>query len=199
MGANVELDIFLKKERLSLKHIFLLLEMQGLHANIRKINIFDDWCYTNQRNLGPDAIERDLDALFLEKFTRTSFIINNTWRCTLITSFEDAYLDLSFGINTDDFTQNKVNNKEDHIALLYDKITDIIIDNVKEPPLKELFLVASMGLEYSVAFHSDIMMMLTDDENGVARWILPKDIGKHIVLKNFIKEEKMDDVVFTRL
>jgi hypothetical protein len=74
MGANAELDIFLKKGAFSLKRIFSLLEMEGLSLNIREMTIFDDWYYTNQAHMNPDAIERDLDNIFWRNLHASLFL-----------------------------------------------------------------------------------------------------------------------------
>jgi hypothetical protein len=53
----------------------------------------------------------------------------------------------------------------------------------------------SMGVEYSVHFNKDVFEMIKDD-NGVERWILPKNIGENISLAKFLKEEKSNVTVF---
>jgi hypothetical protein len=105
---------------------------------------------------------------------------------------------LSFGLNTDDIIQMSNTSIEQTISLLYEKTTDIVIKYAEEAPLKELFVAASMGVEYSVHFYPHMRMMLTDD-NGVARWILPKGSEEQIVLKKFVKEERNGFIVFTHL
>lgn len=42
MGANLELDIFLKKGALSLKQLFLLLEEEGWHITLSSMFTFDE-------------------------------------------------------------------------------------------------------------------------------------------------------------
>jgi hypothetical protein len=198
MGANAELDIFLKKGDFSLQQLFSLLEREGLYANIKKMIIFDDWKFTNQTQVDLNTLDLNMSDIFLKKFTATYFIVNGRWRCTLLTSFEDAYFDLSFGLDTNDLLSPGENDIDPYVLVLYDQVTDIINDTFGKGPLKERFIAASMGVEYSVSFHSDLMMMLNDD-NGGARWIVPKDRGKDIEPEHFLKEEKSNTIVFTRL
>jgi hypothetical protein len=197
MGANVELDIFLKKEGFSLQPILSLLKMEGLYIHIQEIRVFDDWSYTNDMNIDTSSIDINTSNIFLEKFTLIHFIINDDWKCVLITSFtEDAFIDLSFGLSIEDLsrTYGDINAA---LLLFYNSILNSININVNTINIKDTFVAASMGVEYSVHFNKNIRQMIEDD-NGVEIWILPKDIGRNISLKNFLKEEKSNVTAFTR-
>ncbi len=181
MGTNVELDIFLKKEGFSLQPILSLLKMEGLYVSIQEMRAFDDWNYTNEVNIDTASIDISTSNIFLERFTLIHFIVNNNWRCVLITSLiEDAYIDLSFGLGVENL---KIidNDISISIELLYNKIVDVINSNINKKYFKNNFVATSMGVEYSVHFNKDVFEMIKDD-NGVERWILPKNIGENISL-----------------
>lgn len=57
MGANVEVDMFLKKGDVSFKQLFSLLENEGLSVRIKKMRIFDDWNYTHETNIDLHALD----------------------------------------------------------------------------------------------------------------------------------------------
>lgn len=197
MGANVELDIFLKKEDFSLQQIFSLLRLKRFSIYIQDMRTFDDWKYANENIFnGEDAIIMNR-SIFLKKFTLINFVVNNKWRCVLISSLlEEMYVNFSFALDIDDLLQGEENDADGRIALLYDSVTDTINQISEKEPFKECFLVASMGIEYSVHFDRNVVTMLNDD-NGVKRWIFSKDIGKDIQVEKFFKEEKSNTFVFT--
>jgi len=198
MGANVELDIFLKKEGFSLQEIFSLLEARALNTRFVEMRVFDDWKYTNEVIIDTSSIDIYTSNVFLNNFTLVHFIINDKWRCVLLTSLvEDIYIDLSFGLQVDDLLQYKENNSEDAVLFLYNRVTDVIDTTSSKQYFKDRFIAASMGIEYSIDFNSNIMKMLNDD-NGVERWILPKDTAKYELLKKFTKEEKSATIILTR-
>ena len=198
MGANVELDIFLKKEGFFLQPILSLFKKEGLYVSIQEIRIFDDWEYTNEVSVDASSIDLNTSNIFLEKFSLIHFNISNRWRCTLMTSLvEESYIDLSFGFDTNDLLQRSEKSIDDYVAVFYSKVTDIIDDTSRKEEFKDRFMLACMGIEYSVHFNDNLMMMLNDD-NGVKRWILPKNVGRDIVLKNFVKEEKNNTLILTR-
>jgi len=197
MCANVELDIFLKKGAFSLNQLFSLLEVRGLHVNFKEMCSYDDWEFTNGTSIDPGSFDKDTSDLFLKKFTCTYFTVNNKWRCSLLTSLEDTCMQLSFGLNTDDLLRPGETDYEDAVIQLYDHVADSINDAMSKDPLKGRFLVASMGVEYSIGhFQSDITTMVDNDNAPI--WIVPKESGKHIPLKNFEKEEKSDTIVFRK-
>jgi len=194
MGANVELDIFLKKEGFSLQTILHLLTMEGLDIRIQEMRAFDDWKYTNEVSIDTSSIDINTSTIFLEKFTLVHFVVNNNWKCVLITSLiEDIYIDLSFGLHVADLPKNSDNDIDTSLRHFYDKAIDII--NMYSN--KDIFIAASMGVEYSVHFNKNILDMIEDD-NGVERWILPKGIGENIAFKKFIKQEKSNVTIFIR-
>lgn len=197
MGANVELDIFLKKEDFSLQQIFSLLRLKRFSIYIQDMRTFDDWKYANENIFnGEDAIIMNR-SIFLKKFTLINFVVNNKWRCVLISSLlEEMYVNFSFALDIDDLLQGEENDADGRVALLYDSVTDAINQISEKEPFKECFLVASMGIEYSVHFDRNVVTMLNDD-NGVKRWIFSKDIGKDIQVEKFFKEEKSNTFVFT--
>ncbi len=204
MGANVELDIFLKKEGFSLQPILSLLKMEGLDISIQEMRVFDDWEYTNEMSIDTSAIDIKTSNIFLEKFTLIHFTVNNIWKCVLTASqIEDAYIDLSFGLNvtdlpkTDDNDIDDVDDVDASLTLFYDKAIDVINIHSNKEKLKDIFTAVSMGVEYSVHFNKNLFEMIEDD-NGVERWVLPKDIGRNMSFKKFIKEEKSSVIVFTR-
>lgn len=198
MGANIELDIFLKKGNPPLKAIFSLLERKGLYISIEHAKAFDNWQYENMSDISQDVIELDTSDIFLKKFTLINFSVNKTWPCVLITSFEDAYLDLSFALDSEPLIGRTHNDINVIKSFIYDEIIEAIDKSLSQKIFKGRFLAASMGVEYSVEFKTDIVTTLKDD-NGVARWVLPKVIGKSIDVEQFAKEEKSNTTVFTRL
>ena len=205
MGANVELDIFFYQGGFSLSDIFSLLKMEGLLIRIQNMRIFDDWKYTNELKIDMNMIDSLFNDKSLNKFTLIHFTVNNKWSCVLITSIvEDAYVNYYFGIDIDNlalYTSEIEKEKFDadkYIPLLYENIIDFINHNSNTIPFKDLFIGACMGIEYSVSFNQDIMTMFNDD-NSVVKWILPVNIGRKIVSKKFLKEEKSNTVVFTKI
>ncbi len=132
---------------------------------------------------------------------RIFFVVDNRWKCTLLTSFLDAsVINLSFGLDIGCLVsaENEYNNEQREIFLspFFDKVISIIDYYINKETFKESFIAASIGIEYSVQFHDDLMAMLTDN-NGAIKWILPRISGEQIVLKNFLKEEKSNSFVFT--
>lgn len=198
MGANLELDIFLKKERFSLKPLWSALDMHGLHISIEHMQIFDNWQYEHMTTIDPASLDIETSDILVTKFTLLRLEINNTWKCTLITSFEDEYVNLSFGIDSNVLIARAHNDIDSSLLFLYNKATDLMNDSLSQKSLAESFLAASMGLEYSVDFHNNIMEMLQED-NGVVRWIVPKTTEEAIFSEKFTKKQKSNCIVFTRL
>lgn len=200
MGANIEIDIFLQ-DNVCLKQIFSILEKERCSVSIQKFSIFDDWHYTNFKEIDTLSREKYLEDTHLEKFSLTNFILNNQWECTLITSLEEGmYRDFSFGFPTQGLISiiEKTSDEvlDNAIEAFYEKVTTIINDALSREQWKENFVAASMGIEYSVEFNCNILAML-QDENGAMKWVLPKDIGIPLSLEKFSKEEKSDVIVFT--
>lgn len=200
MGANIEIDIFLQGN-VCLKQIFSVIEKAGYSVSIQKFRIFDDWHYTNFKEIDSSSRDRYLEDPCLDKFSLTNFTLNDNWECTLITSLEGGnYRDFSFGFPTQGLisTPEKAVDEalDDAIAAFYEKVTTMINDTLKHRQCKKSFIAASMGVEYSVQFNHNIMEML-QDENGAMKWVLPKELGVPLSLEKFSKEEKSDTVVFT--
>lgn len=198
MGANIELDIFLRKEAFPLQYIFSCIEREGFSVRIQEMIAFDDWQYTNQTDVLVDSIDLNTTTIFLEKFMLIQFYVNDVWRCVLITSIEDnGYLNLSFGLDIDTVSQIRWETIDEDISALFDKITAIIDKAVGTPMFQHRFFAASMGLEYFVRFNNNVQTMLQDD-NGAQRWVLPERVGREIVLERFSREEKSNTMVFRR-
>lgn len=83
MGANVEWDIFLKKEGFLIGSVLTLAREMGLDVRIEEMSVFDDWEYTNERNIDPCSFDLETGSLFLERFTQMRFLINNFWHGAL--------------------------------------------------------------------------------------------------------------------
>lgn len=200
MGANLEVDIFLKKENFSLKPIYSILEDQGFSIDLEEFSAFDGWKYANATEITCTLIELQASTVFLERFTRIYFILNNAWRCTLLTSLideiDDAYINLSFGLDTDDLVIADIEDINKYLMELYDRITDVIVEHVNEEPFKDRFLAAAMGVEYSVDFYRDISLMVSA-ENGGARWIVSEQLGKDLFVEAFTREKRGNTIVFT--
>lgn len=198
MSANIELDIFLKREDFSLQHIFSWFEMEGLYVNIQGMRVFDDWEYTNEKIIDKEFIDVNMHDNLLQKFMLINFIVNRKWKCVLITSFLDnKYMNLSFGLDIDGFLECEEAARDDLIMKLYNQVADFIDIHIGEGKLKSLFIAASMGIEYSVGFNSDTLMMINNND-GVKKWIAPKNVGENLALKQFAKEEKTNITLFTR-
>ena len=196
MGANIEIDIFLQGN-VCLKQIFSILEKEGCAVSIQKFSIFDDWQYTNFKEIDISSREKYLEDTHLEKFSLTNFTLNNQWECTLITSLEGGtYRDFSFGFPTQGLISTLEKADDEAIEAFYEKVTTMINDTLSRGQCKKNFVAASMGVEYSVKFNRDILAML-QDENGAMKWVLPKEFGISLSLEKFSKEEKSDVIVFT--
>lgn len=195
MGANVEVDIFLKKGYFSFAQLFSVLEQEGLSVEIKDMRVFDDWNYTHETRVDLKSLDLDRSDLFLKKFTLSHLVVNRTWNCVLITSFGDGYLNLSFGLDTNDLLRPGQTDYDGQVAVVYDRVADRLNETMSHPLWSELFLAASMGVEYSVRFHNNILAMLRE-ENGVARWVFPKTVATTISGGRFLQEEKSNTVVF---
>lgn len=199
MGANVEMDVFLTKEcPISLHAIFSLFEKKGLYVKVQSILVADDWTYKNERTIDEESIENFVHDVCLEPITLVQCVVNRLWDCTLIVSqLEGEPNNISFGASARYFQAPAGYDGGDIMLFWYDVITDFIDEICWQEPLGACFLAASLGIEYSVSFEGDLVSMLNDD-NGADRWILPKLVGRDIVLEAFAKEEKSHIMVFTR-
>jgi hypothetical protein len=197
VGANVELDIFLKRMNFSFNSVFSVLKDKGFSVYVKELQVFDDWEYTNQENIDSESIDLDATDLFFRKFTRIYFVVNNTWRCTLLTSFENAYImQLSFGLNSNDLVLPG-SSLNDLVGPLYEKVIKSIDENMSREPFQDVFFAATLGVEYSVDFYNDIAAMV-NKRNGGAKWLVPKKLGASVLLNGFVKEEKRNVIVFTK-
>ncbi len=197
MAAIVEIDMFLTGN-CGVNQLFSFLEQAGLSVSIETFSLFDDWHYTNLTDIDLAHVGMYVNDASLKKFSRADLMLDHQWKCVLITSHsEGTYRNFSFGFNTKHFAQSAESNLDDCISFLYEKATDMINDALGQEQFQERFLAASMGVEYSVKFDRDLMAMLNDD-NGVARWILPKKLGLPVLLEKFVKEEKSESIVLTR-
>lgn len=198
MGANAELDIFLQKEDFSLQPLFAVFATENLSVTMWEIRVFDDWHYTNETLLDPGTLDLATSNIFLKKFVLLSFVVNAQWNGTLITSFEDDIINVSFGLDIGD-VQKAGKQAQDHfLAQLFTSVIALLNQMNGNKKFQEHFLAASLGVEYSVRFDRDIRKMIQDD-NGASIWIVPKEIGKQLSPKKFLKEVKSDITVFTRL
>jgi hypothetical protein len=193
MGANVEFDIYLKKEGFSFGPVTSLAQKVGLDIRVEEMETFDDWTYPNETKIDFSSLDLKTSPLFLERFTLTRFVVNDYWHGGLITSFEDMYIDLGFWLSLEDVMRT---GKNDPIQHFYDQLTLCIDGCCHWEPWSESFLAVSMGIEYSAEFKNDIQEMLQDD-NGVERWILPKEIVTNLYVEKFKREEKQNTTVFS--
>jgi hypothetical protein len=191
VGANVEFDIFLKKEGFSFGPVMSLACDAGLNIRVEEMKAFDDWTYANETKVDFSSLDLKTSSLFLEHFTLTHFVVNDHWHGGLITSFEDMYIELGFWLSLEDVMRT---GKNDLIQHFYDRLTLCIDEYCHWEPRSGSFLAASMGIEYSVEFKDDMREMLRDD-NGVERWILPKRVAKDLLVENFEREERENSVL----
>ena len=202
MGTNIELNILLRKEDFSFWSLFSLFESllarQGYVVSIHDILVFDDWTYANQRHL-PVAVVGQADTLFLQKFSRIAFLVNNRWNCTLLTATsESGSIEWSLALNTDELVHLLQGHMNQFVEEFFGYIAHILDDLVGKEPLNKLFVAAAMGIEYSVRFHEDILTLLNDD-NGVFKWVFPKQLVGSITSEQFRKESQIHTVVFTQV
>jgi len=128
-----------------------MLEKEGCSVSIQKFSIFDDWHYTNFKEIDGSSREQYLEDTHLEKFSLTDFTLNSQWKCTLITSLEGGmYRDFSFSFPTQGFTSALEKTNDQALDAFYEKVTAMINDVLSHRPCRENFVAASMGVEYSV-------------------------------------------------
>jgi hypothetical protein len=195
MGAHVEVDIWLKKREISLKQLFSLFEQKGLSVEVKDMKLFEDWTYAHETSVDLKTLDQNRSDIFLKHFTLLHFVVNRTWNGILITSFEEITLELSFGLDTADLLRPGETDYQDYVERFYDRVADHLNEIIGQHPWSELFLAASMGVEYSPHFQHDILAMLQDD-TGAARWIFPKTVATPVSGGPFLREEKSRSMVF---
>lgn len=198
MGANVEVDIWLKKREISFEQIFSLFEQAGLSIDVKEMRCFEDWTYAHETHVDLNAFDRNRSDLFLKYFTLLHFVVNRTWNGVLTTSFEETTLELHFALETTGLLRPGETDYNPHVECFYDRVTDHLNETIGQQPWSELFLAASMGVEYSPHFQPAILAMLQDD-TGAARWIFPKTVVPPISEVPFSLEEKSRSKVFHAL
>lgn len=198
MGANVEVDIWLKKREISLEQILSLFERAGSSVDVKEMRRFEDWTYAHETPVDLNALDRNRSDFFLTYFTLLRFVVNRTWNGVLITSFEETTLQLSFALDTNDLLRPGETDYDPHVERFYDRVTDHLNETIGQHPWSELFLAASMGVEYSPHFQPAILAMLQDD-TGTARWIFPKTVVPSVSEVPFFLEEKSRSMIFHAL
>jgi hypothetical protein len=195
MGANVEFNIFLKKEDFSFGWVIALVRKMAFDIDVEMMKVFDGWTYENEVKIDPCSLDLKTSSIFLERFTLTRFVVNNYWHGGLITSFADTYVELGFWLSLEDVMRMGKDSNDDPIGQFYDQLVLYINRWSRVDPWKTSFLAASIGIEYGAEFKADVREMLQDD-NGVERWILAKRIVKDLEVEKLKREEKENVVLF---
>ncbi|GCE14136.1 hypothetical protein KTT_39950 [Tengunoibacter tsumagoiensis] len=126
--------------------------------------------------------------------------LNNKIQCTILTEIvHDDYIILTLAAEATYIVSSTLQKEKAFFELFFQKIVDLLDENIVKPFLGEQFIAATMGSEYTTNFEGDLRSAVEEESSEVTQWILPKNSGENFFPSKFSRYEKENTIIFRRL